>query len=303
MPTNRTTLAIIYSLLAICLFDAMGLIIKRLSTDYGAAELSAWRNLFGLIPAAFVLWSSAEWHRRGRQIRLRQWRLAFFRGAVLTVAQFSFYFSLRVLTFATASTITYANALFLVALAVPILGEHVGKVRWFAVLIGFAGVILVVGPGRDTFSWAALMALLAAFCYALTGVTARLIDEDVPTALINLYSSTIAVIGAVLLAFFTGGFTPIGSMEDMLWIAAMGAFGGSAVLLLISAYRMADQSDLAPFSYFGIPIAFVLGWFFYDEAPWSELLPGALLIVAGGLTIIWRERQLRRDQTRTSSAT
>jgi len=303
MPTNRTTLAIIYSLLAIVLFDAMGLIIKRLSVDYGAAELSAWRNLFGLIPAGLVLWGSAEWQRRGRQLKLRQWRLALFRGVVLTFAQFSFYLSLGLLTFATASTITYANALFLVALAVPILGERVGLVRWVAVLIGFIGVILIVGPARDTFSWSALLPLIAAFCYALTGVTARLIDEDVPTALINLYSSTIAAIGAVLLAVFTGGFSPIGQAQDMLWIAGMGAFGGSAVLLLISAYRMADQSDLAPFSYFGIPIAFVLGWLFYDEAPWSELFPGALLIVFGGLMIIWRERKLRQGQTSTSSAT
>ena len=303
MPTNRTTLAIIYSLLAIVLFDAMGLIIKRLSVDYGAAELSAWRNLFGLIPAGIVLWGSAEWQRRGRQLKLRQWRLALFRGVVLTFAQFSFYLSLGLLTFATASTITYANALFLVALAVPILGERVGLIRWVAVLIGFIGVILIVGPGRDTFSWSALLPLVAAFCYALTGVTARLIDEDVPTALINLYSSTIAAIGAVLLAVFTGGFSPIEHAQDMLWIAGMGAFGGSAVLLLISAYRMADQSDLAPFSYFGIPIAFVLGWLFYDEAPWSELFPGALLIVFGGLMIIWRERKLRQAQTSTSSAT
>ena len=303
MLTNRTTLAIIYSLMAIVLFDAMGLIIKRLSVDYGAAELSAWRNLFGLIPAGLVLWGSAEWQRRGRQLKLRQWRLALFRGVVLTIAQFSFYLSLGLLTFATASTITYANALFLVALAVPILGERVGLVRWVAVLIGFIGVILIVGPARDTFSWSALLPLVAAFCYALTGVTARLIDEDVPTALINLYSSTIAAIGAVLLPVFTGGFSPIGEAQDMLWIAGMGAFGGSAVLLLISAYRMADQSDLAPFSYFGIPIAFVLGWLFYDEAPWSELFPGALLIVFGGLMIIWRERKLRQGQTSTSSAT
>ena len=300
---NRTTLAIIYSLLAICLFDAMGLIIKRLSADYGAAELSAWRNLFGLVPSGIVLWTSAEWHRRGRSVRLRQWPLAMCRGLILTVAQFSFYFSLGTLSFATASTITYANALFLLALAVPVLGERVGWMRWSAVLIGFAGVMMVVGPGSDTFSLGALAALLAAFCYALTGVTARLIDKDVPTALINLYSSGIAAIGAVLLAVFTGGFTPIADPQDMLWIVGMGCFGGFAVLLLIGAYRIADQSDLAPFSYFGIPIAFVLGWVFYGEAPWSELFPGSLLIVAGGLMIIWRERRKRLAQTTTSSAT
>jgi drug/metabolite transporter (DMT)-like permease len=100
-----------------------------------------------------------------------------------------------------------------------------------------------------------------------------------------------------------GGFTPLRETTDILWIAAMGAFGGCAVLLLVTAYRMADQSDLAPFSYFGIPIAFFLGWVFFGEAPWNELFPGALLIIMGGMLIIWRERRLRQSQTTTSSAT
>lgn len=298
---NRTTLAILYSLIAIVLFDAMGLIIKLLSSDYSAAELSAYRNIFGLVPAMLVLWGSADWRRKGRIWRIRQWRLALFRGVFLTVAQFSFYLSLGLMSFATASTITYANALFLVALAVPLLGERVGLLRWGAVLIGFAGVVLVVGPGRDTFSPAALLPLAAALCYALVGVTARMMDDDVPTPLINLYSSVVAAIGAFVLTGFTGGFSPLRETADLIWIAGMGAFGGTAVLLLVTAYRMADQSDLAPFSYFGIPIAFALGWIFYDEAPWSELFPGAVLIMAGGLMIIWRERRLR--QTMTSSAT
>lgn len=303
MPTKPFTLAILYLLASIVLLDAMGLIIKRLSGEYTAAELAAYRNLFGLIPAGIVLWRSADWHREGRVVILRQWRLAAMRGVILTGAQLSFYVSLGLLSFATVATITYANALFLVALAVPLLGEKVGIVRWCAVLIGFVGVILVVGPGRDTFSSSALLPICAAFCYALVGVTARMIDEDVPTSLINLYSAGVAAIGALILTPLFGGFTPLHNATDILWIAAMGGFGGSAVLLLVTAYRMADQSDLAPFSYFGIPIAFVLGWVFFGEAPWSELFPGALLIVAGGMIIIWRERRLQAAQTSTSSAT
>lgn len=292
---SRTTLAILYSLLSLVLFDAMGLIIKFLSPSYTAAELSAYRNVIGLIPAGIVLCTAQTWHAAGRPIRVRQWRLAMVRGVVLTIAQFSFYLSLGLMTFATASTITYANALFLVALAVPLLGEKVGWVRWSAVLLGFAGVVLVMGPGRDTFSPAALLPLLAALCYALVGVTARMMDDEVPTALINLYSSTVATIGAVILVFFTGGFSTLHAATDLIWVFGMGAFGGTAVLLLISAYRMTEQSNLAPFSYFGIPLAFVLGWVFYDEAPWSELFPGALLIIVGGLLIIWREQRLRQN--------
>ncbi len=303
MPKTKFALAVTYLLGSIVLLDAMGLIIKFLSPHYTAAELSAYRNLFGLIPAGIMLWRAAEWQRRGRQMRIRQWRLAMTRGVILTFAQLSFYLSLGFLSFATASTITYSNALFLVALAVPLLGEKVGAIRWAAVVIGFVGVVVVVGPGRDTFSVSALLPIFAAFCYALVGVTARMLDEDVPTPLINIYSAGVAAVGALALVPVFGGFTPLRSGSDLMWIAAMGGFGGSAVLMLVTAYRMADQSDLAPFSYFGIPIAFALGWVFYGEAPWEELFPGALLIVAGGMIIIWRERRLRMAQTTTSSAT
>ena len=100
--------------------------------------------------------------------------------------------------------------------------------------------------------------------------------------------------GAVILALFTGGFTPLDRASDIWWLVAMGGFGGTAVLLLIMSYRMAEQSNLAPFNYFGIPLAFLLGWVFFDEAPWDELFPGALLILASGLLIVWRERRLKR---------
>jgi drug/metabolite transporter (DMT)-like permease len=243
MPTNRTTLAILYSLFALILFDAMGLIIKHLSSTYGAAELSAYRNLCGLIPAGIALWWSADWHARGRHMRVKQWRLSLTRGVILTFAQYFYYLSLGVLSFATASTITYANALFMVALAVPLLGEKVGLARWVAVLIGFIGVIMIVGPGRDTFTPAALLPLAAAACYALTGITARMMDSDVPTALINTYSSSVAMIGSLVLVVFTTGFTPLHKSTDLLWILGMGGFGGTAVLLLITAYRMTEQSN------------------------------------------------------------
>ncbi|WP_299026982.1 DMT family transporter [uncultured Sulfitobacter sp.] len=294
MKNDRTTLAVILLLCALTLFDGMGLIIKHLSSSYGAAELSAWRNVFGLIPSLIVLYASKEWHARGRVWKLRQWRMGLARGVILTFAQFSFYLSLGMLTFATASTITYANSLFAVALAVPLLGEKVGWIRWSAVLIGFVGVIWIVRPGADTFSAAALLPLGAAACYALVGVTARMMDDDVPTPLINLYSSVVALFGAIILTLFTGGFSPVANTTDMLFIIAMGGFGGSAVLLLIMAYRMAEQSNLAPFNYFGIPLAFLLGWVFFDEAPWDELFPGALLIVLSGMLILWRERRLKR---------
>jgi drug/metabolite transporter (DMT)-like permease len=130
--------------------------------------------------------------------------------------------------------------------------------------------------------------------YALTSVTARLIDEEVPTALINLYSNSAALAGAILLALATGGFSPVASAADLAWLVVMGTVGGCGVLCLVISFRMTEPSNLAPFNYFGIPIAFALGWLFFSEAPFDRLMPGAVLIVGGGLMIVWRERQLSR---------
>lgn len=287
---DRVWFAIGLSLVAIALFDCMGLIIKHLSPSYSAAELSAYRNFFGIIPSVIALWSSRAWHESGRTLRMRQWALGLSRGFFVTFAQFLFYFSLGHLAFATASTITYSNAIFMTALAIPILGERVGTARWLAVLIGFVGVMMVMGPGRDGFSWIAVAPLGAGFLYALAGVTSRLMDIEVPSPLVNLYSVVAALFGSLILTLSMGGFSPVQSGADMAWIIAMGGFGGTAVLCLVVSYRLTEQSNLAPFSYFGIPMAFGLGWVFFGEAPFEDLFPGALLIVAGGLLIIWRER-------------
>lgn len=287
---DNVTLAIVLSLVAIVLFDFMALVIKHLLPVYSAAELSAWRNVVGLIPAWIALNLTSAWRKGDRSLRFRQKPLLILRGCSIAAAQLCLYIGLARLAFATASTITYANALFMTALAVPMLGEKVGPARWGAVLIGFVGVLWIMKPGGDAFSTDALYPLAAAFFYALAGATTRLFDDDVPTPLINLYTSLIAAIAAIIIALSAGGFqTP--DVTALLWIAAMGTFGGCAVLCLIYAYRLTEQSNLAPFSYFGIPTAFVLGWLFFDEAPWDELLPGSLLIIVSGLVIIFRERR------------
>lgn len=294
---DQTGLAIGLFLAAVLCFDLMGLIIKRLGDSYGAAELSNYRNLFGLLPSVLILLLARGWHRAGRPLRMRQWKLAVARGVFVTLAQLCFYLSLGLMDFATATSISYAMALFSSALAWPLLGERVGMMRWMAVLVGFAGVLMIIGVGRDAFELAALLPLGAAALYATNTVTARMFDADVPTPLLNLYTAVAAVFGSAALVPFFGGWSPIASSADLAWIAAMGGLGGCGVLLIIAAYRLTEQSNLAPFNYFGIPLAFVLGWLFFGEAPWGDLFPGALLIIAGGLLIIYRERRLRLSQS------
>ncbi len=286
--------AVVLIIVAIFLFDVMGAIIKYLGGRYPVLELSAFRNLFGLLPSILVLLFSRDWHAAGRPLAIVQWKLAIGRGAFVIGAQFCYYLSLAHMEFATAATISFAGPLFVTALSVPVLGHRVGVWRWAAVLGGFGGIMLVMRPGSEVFTLYALLPLGAAVGYAASSVSVRLIDAAIPSATINLYANAGALVGSAALMFFTVGYVPVASTQDWLWIIAMGVVGGLAVLLLITAYRLTQPGNLAPFEYFGIPFSFALGWWFFDEAPFGTLFPGVILIVGGGLLIIWRERRARK---------
>ena len=291
LPVGTVLKAVTSILAGIFLLDLMAVMIRMLSATYPASELAVFRNLFGLVPSALVLWASASWRENGRPWRVRQWHIIVLRGLAVTFAQFCFYLALMRLEFATASTLAFAGPMILTALSVPILGDRVGPWRWGAVLLGFAGVVLVMQPGSDAFTLAALLPIGAASGYALASVLVRLIDPVVPTPQVNLYSGFAAMIGAaVLMLLFE---TPVWfhSWSDLAFIVAMGCSGGSGVLLLIVAYRMVQPSMITPFEYSGILFAFALGWIFFDEAPFDRLFPGVILIVGAGLLIVWRERR------------
>jgi drug/metabolite transporter (DMT)-like permease len=289
--THHFARAVAYVLLAILLFDFQGVIVKFLGERYPVQQLAGFRNVFGLIPSLIVLGLSSEWHARGRLLRIRQWRLGLLRGLFIAMAQFCFYLSITKMELATASTLTYISPVLITLLSIPILKHEVGLWRWLAVIIGFVGVVMIMAPGTAIFTPYSLLPIGAAFGYSLSTVCVRLFDEHNPTALINMYASAGALLGALAIVFATTGYSEVESLQDWGLLLCMGLVGGFAVLALISAYRLARPSSLSPYEYFGIPFAFILGWLFFDETPFAKLFPGVLLIIAGGLLIAWREHR------------
>jgi len=297
--SNHFLRAVVYILLATLLFDLQGVIIKFLGDRYPVQQLASFRNIFGLLPSLLVLLLSREWHSRGKRLKIRQWRLGLLRGLSIAVAQFCFYLSITRMELATAATLAYISPVLITILSVPILKHHVGLWRWIAVITGFIGVLMIMNPGSDLFTPYSLLPIVASLGYSLSTVCVPLFDDEVPTALLNMYASIGALFGALLILFATTGYLGVNSATDWLLLLAMGLVGGFAVLALISAYRLAKPASLSPYEYFGIPFAFILGWFFFDEAPFGKLIPGVFLIVAGGLLIAWRERRKSIDKTAT----
>ena len=285
--------AVITIVVAIFLFDVQGALIKHMGARYSIEQIAVFRNLFGLFPHFIVLFLMAEGQRAAYSLKMKRWKLGLGRGLLLICAQMAFYYALTHLELATATTLAFAGPLFVTTLSIPMLGHRVGWWRTLAVVLGFIGVVMVMRPGSDAFTVVALLPIAAAFFYALASLSSRFFDEDVSTALISIYASTGALICALVLLLTVGQWTPMTQLTDWFWFMAMGTAGGMAVFLLISAYRMSDPSSLSPFEYFGIPFSFLLGWFFFGEAPFDSLFPGVMLIVGGGLLVVWRERKAR----------
>lgn len=279
-------------IIAIFLFDVQGALIKHIGTQYPVEQIAFFRNMFGIVPYFFMLCFAKNWRQQGKFLGMSRWRLGVGRGFLLFFAQLCFYYSLLHMQLATATTLAFSGPLFVTLLSIPLLGHTVGWWRALAVLIGFSGVIMVMQPSQDAFSWVAILPIGAAFFYALTSLTARFFDSDVPTALISIYASCGAMVLASLFGLLQGNWVMPESFSTWLWFLAMGMAGGAAVLLMITAYRMNDPSSLAPFEYFGIPFSFILGWVFFNEAPFDSLIPGVFFIVSGGLIVLWRERRL-----------
>jgi len=290
---NILLIAVPTIILAIFLFDVQGAFIKHMGKHYSLEQITLFRNVFGLFPHLIVLLFFSKVPLRQQTWRLRRWKLGFGRGLMLIGAQVCFYQAIILMQFATAATLAFSGPLFVTMLSIPLLGQKVGVWRWSAVVLGFLGVIMIMRPGSEVFSLVSVLPVCAAVFYAAASLTSRLFDSSDSTALINIYSTSAAALAALIITLITGNWIPLVEPSDWLWFIGMGTVGGVAVLLLITAYRMADPSLLSPFEYFGIPFSFLLGWIFFDEAPISTLFPGVLLIVAAGLLVVWRERVTR----------
>ncbi len=161
---------------------------------------------------------------------------------------------------------------------------------------GFVGVVLVVGPGTDLFTWYGILPAVAAFFYANSLVSTRRFDTSVSHAAINLYAQAGAIVGSFILLLSTAdAVMPSGSAAEIfvdLGLALLlGGFGGFGVYFLTLAYRRTAASLLAPFEYFGVLSALVIGWIVFSEWPVERIFPGVVFIVGAGLVIVLREHR------------
>ena len=296
---KKTYLAIITMLLAILCVDMYMVVIKFLGDEYTVIQLAVFRNIAGVIPLFILILFTKEYLSVFKNLNNKFLVLSFFRGIGFLSMNIFIFISVINLEFATAMVLTFSSPFFIVILSIIFLKDKVGIYRWSAIFIGFFGVVLIMQPTSDIFNFYSIFPILTAVAWAFTVIILKFIPEGHSTAKIQLYTLIFNVIGGVILFLISTGHTDIKNTQDFLLMTLTGILGGTAAILFIYSYRLISASKMASFEYFGIPSSFVLGWLFFNEAPWEQLFPGVFVIVFAGMIIIWRDK-VKQKSTKVS---
>lgn len=253
-------------------------------------ELCFYRFAFGLPP--LLVWMAATGNFGAWRTRRPLAHLA--RGALGLTTMALAFSSLAFLPLAEATTIGFVAPLFAVILSALILGEKVGRHRWSAVGLGFAGVLVVVRPGGTELPAIGLaLALTAALGVAGVTITLRQIGRTESTPTIVLWFSAMAmVVSGTLMPFHAEAH----SAGTWAVLVMLGLSGGVGQLLLTSSLRFAPVPVVVPFDYAQLLGAVLLGWLIWDSHPPGTTWAGAAVIIASGLYTLYREHRLGRDK-------
>ena len=243
--------------------------------------------------AAFVIaLSAARGGGIARVARTRQPLLQIFRGVLLVAEICVVVLAFVVLGLVETHAIFAVNPLLVAALAGPLLGEFVGWRRGIAILVGLAGVLVILRPGLGVMNPNSLIALVGAFMFALyvllTRKAARLDSSETSF----FYTGVAGALAITLVAPFF--WTPMQGAADWAWMGALCVTGATGHYLLIRTYELADAGTVQPFTYFQLFFASLIGVTVFGETLDRWTIAGGALILSAGLYALIRQARLGR---------
>jgi drug/metabolite transporter (DMT)-like permease len=280
---QNNTLGIGFMLAGILLFSVNDALAKWLSASYPATQMLLFRS----VPALLILVPVI--HRLGWRALVnvdRPW-LHFARAAIGAIETAMFYWAVRSLPLADAMTYYLAGPIYVTVMAAVFLREKVGWRRWTAVLVGFFGVVVALGPSALSFGGAAVVAFLGSIIYSAFLVMTRVLRGAPITVLAAWQIIGGLVVGLVAAPFL---WEPVGRWWDG---ALMGFLGIVAVLAILAINRslvLAPASVVVPYQYTMIIWAVIFGYLFFGNVPTAQTLVGAAIIIGAGLFIYVREQ-------------
>ncbi|MGJ8621220.1 MAG: DMT family transporter [Yoonia sp.] len=270
------------ALLAFGVYATHDVIVKVLGGTYSPFQIVFFSVLLSFPLAMVMMMREAT---PGTLRPVHPWWLALRTGAAVTTGVSAFY-AFSVLPLAQVYAILFAAPLLITILAIPVLGETVRLRRWIAVIVGLAGVLVVLRPGATDLTLGHLAALAAAVGSSLSSIVVRKIGNEERPVVMLLYPLMVNfVLMGCILPFV---YVPM-PIEHLGMLAVIAAFAWIASRLVIAAYQAGEAAIIAPMQYSQIIWASGFGFFFFDEIIDQPTAIGAGIIIASGMYIVLRE--------------
>ncbi len=260
--------------------------------------------LTGHLPTLQVVWARYAshfvigflfvnpWTVKGLFETRRPW-LQLGRSALLFLSTAINFISLNFLQLDETTAIMFTTPFFIALFAGPILGEWIGWRRWIAILIGFAGALVVIRPGTGALHPTAFLSLAGACCYALYNISTRALAPYDSTQTTITYSALVGVlVASIPLPWVWQTPTEPLVIGGMITVGLFGLIGHTC---LIIAHRFAPAGVLAPFIYFQIVWVSATSFAVFGHLPHFWTIVGALIVIASGLYLLYREKKMKAE--------
>lgn len=292
---DQTALGVVIILVSVLMMSFADALVKFISADLTIWQIFFARSLFG-IPILFMLARALK-----VSLKLREPQWVFARSLCLLLCWLALYASFTVLTLSVAAVAVYTNPVITSLLSAALIGERVTRRQWGGTLLGFLGVMAIIRPGTDSFSWFVILPLIAAALYSIAMIITRSkCQNEAPLTLALALLGFFFVAGMIGIAalamigleantksafpFLLGDWSPMGLREWSL-MALLGVLAATYFMGVARAYQIAPPQIIGTFDYGYLVSAALWGYLFFSETPDLATVGGMILITLAGLLV------------------
>ena len=261
----------------------MNTCVKMSSLAHGPIEMMFYRGVIALsLLVPYMLLTQKPGVFKTKRIKVQ-----LYRALVGNMGVGFVFWAYALLPMADVTALLFASPLFVTALSPALLKEKIDRFRWSAVIVGFGGILLIAKPSISMlFNPASVIGLAGALCMALVDMALRNLGKtDDPLTTVFYF----ILVGVVISGPYTLILGSVPDMNILPWIIGIGIFTVIQQVAKTTAFRFAEASFLAPYTYTAIVWATLSGWILWKDFPSFTVLMGTLVVIGSNLFIVWRE--------------
>jgi drug/metabolite transporter (DMT)-like permease len=276
---------ILWMLVYAAIISGMHVCVRLVSEGMPPFEIAFFRNIFGLVVVIpwFIKYGAEP-------LKTKRFGLLTARGALNTLCMLGFFTAISITPLADVTALSFTAPIYATLIAMFWFREKIGFRRWIAIMVGFAGIIVVLRPGFQTISMGHMLVLGSSLGWAVCLIIIKDLGRTESAVTITTYMSLVMAPLSLIPALYVW-ITP--TPEQLLWLLLLGALGGTGQLAMSQSLRLADTHVVTPFDFTRLIFVSVLAYFLFDQVPDIFVWIGGTMIFSAIAFITYREHQLR----------